>query len=106
MRGLAIGAIIASSLITGCGGAARSTTTPTSTTASASNPNAGSGYPSQFKEGFISSCIEGNTGRACGCMLATIESRVTYATVVEQFQNSSFIASPEYHLALRTCHGH
>ena len=103
---LAIVAIITSVLMAGCGGATPSSTAPTSSAASESNPNRGRDFPPQFEVGFVSSCIETNTRRTCACMLATIESHATHAMVLEQIQDSRFVASPEYQLALRTCHGH
>ncbi len=102
MRNLAVVAITASLLVTACGGMQHTTTT----VAQSSNPNKGRDYPASFEDGFISTCIEANTRKTCVCMLAYIETHVTHATVVQEIQQSRFVPSPGYQLALHTCHGH
>lgn len=115
----AMGAVILATLIAGCGGAASSTTRQavkmaslSSPAASAglgtspereSNPNDGRDYPRRFEDGFLSSCIETATMTRCVCVLSTLESHVTHATVVAEIRKSEFVSSPGYQFALRKC---
>jgi len=71
--------------------------------ATESNPNRGRDYPRRFEVGFLTLCVDSATKKQCGCVLSTIESHATYATVVAEFQSSTFLLGPEYRYALRTC---